>query len=107
MQFADDIARAFIHAARAPFEGADVFNLRGSVVHVSEIVAAIEAVVPDARGTLSFVDAPLSFPEEMDETPLVSALGALPHTPLSEGVAATVETFRRALQDGRLEPRLP
>lgn len=107
MQFAGDVARAFIRSARAPFEGADVFNLRGSVVHVSEVVAAIEAVVPDGRGTLSFVDTPLGFPEEMDETPLVEALGPLPHTSLIDGVAATVETFRQAIRSGRLAPQLP
>jgi UDP-glucuronate 4-epimerase len=107
MQFADDVAKAFIRAARAPFEGAEVFNLRGSVVRVSEVVAAIEAVVPDARGTLSFVDTPLGFPEEMDETPLVGALGPLPRTSLADGVATTIETFRQAIQDGLLAPELP
>jgi UDP-glucuronate 4-epimerase len=107
MQFAEDVANAFIRATRVPLEGAEVFNLRGSVVHVSEVVAAIEAVVPDARGTLSFVDAPLSFPEDMDQTPLLTALGPLPRTPLADGVAATIETFRQAVQDGRLAPTLP
>jgi nucleoside-diphosphate-sugar epimerase len=107
MQFADDVAQAFIRAARVPFDGADVFNLRGSVVHVSEIVAAIEAAVPGMRGQLSFTDVPLGFPEEMDDTPLLSALGPLPRTPLAEGVATTIATFEQVIADGRLAPRLP
>jgi nucleoside-diphosphate-sugar epimerase len=107
MQFADDVARAFIHAARVPFEGADVFNLRGSIVHVREIVAAIEDAVPAMRGRLSFTDVPLGFPEELDAEPLLGVLGQLPHTPLGEGVAATMAIFRQALTDGRLAPRLP
>ncbi len=107
MQFADDVAHAFIRAARVPFEGADVFNLRGSVVHVAEIVAAIEEAAPEMHGQLSFTEAPLGFPEEMDDTPLLSALGPLQRTPLGEGVATSMATFRQAIADGRLAPRLP
>jgi UDP-glucuronate 4-epimerase len=107
MQFADDVARAFIQAARAPFSGADVFNLRGSVVHVREIVEAIEAEVPAMRGKIGFKDERLAFPEELDDTPLISALGPLPRTSLADGVAQTLATFRKAIADGRLAAQLP
>lgn len=107
LQFADDVAKAFIRAARVPFEAADVFNLHGSVVHIREIIAEIEAAAPAMRGQLRFTDVPLGFPEEMDETPLLSVLGPLPHTSLAEGVATTMTAFQRALADGQLAPRLP
>lgn len=107
LQFADDVAKAFIRAARVPFEGADVFNFRGSVVHVREIVEAIEVAAPAMRGQLSFTDMPLGFPEEMDDTPLLSVLGPLPHTSLADGIATTMSTFQQALADGRLAARLP
>lgn len=107
LQFADDVAKAFIRAARVPFEGADVFNFRGSVVHVREIVEAIELAAPAMRGQLSFTDVPLGFPEEMDDTPLLSVLGPLPHTSLTDGIAMTMTTFQQALADGRLAARLP
>lgn len=107
LQFADDVAQAFIRAARTPFDGAEVFNLHGTIVHIGEIVAAIEAAVPSMRGKLSFTDVPLSFPEEMDDTPLLSLLGPLPHTSLAEGIATTIATFQEAIADGRLAPRLP
>ncbi len=106
-QFADDVARDFIRSARVRYEGADVFNLHGSLVHVSDIVAALEAAVPTIRGQLSYAEAPLSFPEEMDDTPLLKTLGLLPHTPLADGITATLTTFREAIADGRLAPRLP
>ena len=77
------------------------------VVHVREVVAAIEAVVLEARGTLSFTETALGLPEEMDETPLLAALGALPHTSLAEGVATTIVIMRQAVQDGRLAPQPP
>jgi nucleoside-diphosphate-sugar epimerase len=107
LQFADDVARAFIRAARAPFEGAEVFNLHGSVAHVRDVLSEIEEAVPEMRGKLSYKEAPLSFPEEMDDTPLIDALGPLPRTSLKDGVAATLATFREAIADGRLEARLP
>ena len=104
MQFADDVARAFIRAAQAPFEGAEVFNLRGSVVSMAEIVAAIEAVEPAMRDQITFEAAGLPFPVEMDDTPATAALGPLPRTPLAEGVARTIEIFKQALAAQRLQP---
>ena len=102
MQYVDDIARTFIQAATVPFEGADVFNLRGSVVHMREIIAAIETVEPTSQGQISFDDKPLPFPFEMDNSPLAAALGPPPYTPLPEGVAATIATFKEAIAAGRL-----
>lgn len=104
LQFADDVAKTFILAARAPFEGAEVFNLRGSVVHMREVVAAIEAVEPANAGQITFEDTPLPFPEEMDDAPLAAVLGPLPFTPLEEAVAATITTFKQAVAEGRLTP---
>lgn len=102
MQFADDVARTFIRAARILFEGADAFNLRGSVVHMREVVAAIEAAEPASRGKISFEDTSLPFPEEADDSPIAGLLGSPPYTPLTEGVAATITIFRKAIASGRI-----
>jgi len=100
--YADDVARAFIAAARAPFEGTDIFNFRGSVAHMREVVAAIEAATPEMRGKITFEEKPLPFPEEMDGAPLARVIGSLPHTPLVEGVAETVKCFRELVAAGRM-----
>jgi UDP-glucuronate 4-epimerase len=102
LQYADDVAQAFIAGVRAPFQGAEVFNLRGSVTHMRDVVAAIEAAAPAARGRITFDDAPLPFPESMDNTHLLQTLGALPVTSLEEATAQTVAVFRQALATGRL-----
>jgi UDP-glucuronate 4-epimerase len=104
-QYTDDVAHAFIRAARAKFDGADVFNLRGAVVHMREIVAAIEAVEPKARGTITFDEKPLPYPEDFDDAPLRAALGPLPNTPLAEGVASSIMLFKRAIAAGQLSPQ--
>ncbi len=100
--YADDVARAFIAAARAPFEGMDIFNFRGSVAHMREVVAAIEAAAPDMRDKITFEDKPLPFPEEMDGAPLARVIGPLPHTPLTEGVAWTINRFRELVAAGEM-----
>ena len=101
-QYADDVARLFIQAARAPLTGAEVYNLRGSVAHMRDIVAAIEAAEPTSRGRITFDDKPLALPEETDDTRLRALLGPLPETPLAEGVVQTVALFKTALAEGRL-----
>lgn len=101
-QYADDIAKIFIQAARTPLAGADVFNIRGSVAHMSELVAAIEAAEPSAKGQITYEEAPLVFPDGQDDQPLRDLLGDLPHTPLADGVAKTIAHFKAALADGRL-----
>ena len=103
-QYADDVAKIFIRAARTPIADAAAFNLRGSVVHMREVVAAIEAAEPASAGQITFEDVPLPFPEEMDDTPLIAALGPLPFTPLKEAVAETIRIFKAAVADGRLDP---
>lgn len=103
-QYADDVAKAFIACARAPFEGAEIFNLRGSVVHMREVIAAIEAAAPEAKGTITFDDKPLALPEEADASPLVALIGALPYTPLEQAVAETITLFRARVADGMLAP---
>jgi UDP-glucuronate 4-epimerase len=101
-QYAEDAARAFVRAARAPLDGARVYNMRGSAVHIREIVAAIEAAEPAARGRITFDDKPLPFPEDLDDTALQAALGPLEATPLEAGIRSTIDAFKQALAEGRL-----
>jgi nucleoside-diphosphate-sugar epimerase len=100
--YASDAARMFIQAARADSSGAAVYNLPGSLVHVREIVAAIEAAEPASRGQITHAEVPLPLAEGVDGAGLRALLGAVPCTPLDEGVAETLVLFRRALADGRL-----
>ncbi len=99
-QYADDVAKAFIACASTPFEGAEIFNLHGSVAHMRELVAEIEAAAPEARGQITFAEPGFPSPEEFDARPLVELIGPLPHTPLREGVAATVALFGARVASG-------
>lgn len=101
-QYADDVARTFIACARAPFQGAEIFNVRGSVAPMSEVVSAIEAAVPAAAGTITHSDNALALPEEFDASPLVALIGELPYTPLRDAVAETVAIFGERVASGQL-----
>jgi UDP-glucuronate 4-epimerase len=101
-QYTEDTARAFIGAARAPYEGAEAFNLGGSVAHMREIVACIEAAAPGSRGQITFDDKPLPFPAEMDGAPLEAVIGPIRHTSLADGIGATIALFQTAIARGRV-----
>lgn len=96
MQFAPDVAAAFIAAARAPFTGAAVLNIPGTTVAIGELVAEIERVVPESVGRIQFEGSPLPFPEALDSSEFNSVVNAPGVTPLGEGVADTVAHFRRS-----------
>ena len=99
-QYADDVAKTFIACARVPFEGVEIFNLHGSVAHMREVIAAIDAAAPESRGQITFTEPGFPSPEEFDAAALTELIGPLPHTPLQEGVAATVALFRERVASG-------
>lgn len=97
MQHAQDVARVLVAAARGEFEGANVFNMGGGC-DMDEIVAAIEAAAPEARGKITHADDRLPFPEEPATSGGIEALlGPMPATPLADGVRQTIEHFRSRL----------
>jgi UDP-glucuronate 4-epimerase len=102
-QYAYDTARAFIQAARANITGAQVYNIGGASISTAEVIAAIEQAQPSAKGQITFDDIPLPFPPEVDNRTLVEAVGSLAFTSLAEGVAETLNIFRRALVEGKIK----
>ena len=94
--YAPDVAAAFVTAARTVNEGASVYNFPGAVAPMSEVVAAIESAVPEVAGRITWVEQPLPFPERLEATGFEANVGAVPHTPLAEGVRATIELLRAA-----------
>ena len=92
--YAPDVGRAFARAAPAARDGAHVANFPGERSSMSDVIAAIEAAAPEAAGTITWIDEQLPFPESLESGLLEQLLGPLPHTPLSEGVARTIERFR-------------
>jgi UDP-glucuronate 4-epimerase len=94
--YAEDVAHALVAMSRSAYEGAAVVNMPGTVAHMRELVAAIEAAAPAAAGRITFDDTPLPLPEELATGGLERAAGPVGVTPLADAVRATVEHFARA-----------
>jgi nucleoside-diphosphate-sugar epimerase len=89
--FAPDVARTFIAAARAEPDGAVTYSMAGDIVSVAEFVR----VCHDVTGTWSIThgDDPLPFPDGLDDTALRERLGLVPHTPLRLAIEEAAEFF--------------
>lgn len=102
-QYAPDVARAFVGAAVADIEGADVHNLLGDTRSVADLVKLIVDVCPEANSLISYEGEPLSFPAAVADDGLKSVIGELTETPLRSAVADTIAHFRTALADRRID----
>jgi nucleoside-diphosphate-sugar epimerase len=86
-QYAPEVAGKFIAGARACAAdgGAPVRNVGGPSEDVTDVIAAIEAALPEAAGTITYRDdVELPLPEDMMAVDPVT-------TPLRDGVAQTVQ----------------
>lgn len=94
MQFVRDVAHAFIAAADAGADGADVHNLPGRRTPIADVVAAIGVE------SIGFDDVVLPFPEETDASTFRALVPDFADTPLDQGVALTITRFRELLEQG-------
>ena len=94
--YAPDVGRAFVLAARAATDGAHVANFPGEPSTMQEVVAAIEAAAPEAAGKITWTATALPFPESLESGILERLVGQLPRTPLADGIRRTLEHFQSA-----------
>ena len=95
LQYAGDIADAFIACARSAVEGSHTFNMRGTVAHMSDVVETIGSIVPSSRGRITFEGPDLGLPEDCEDVALRAAIGPVPRTTLIDALRETVEIYRR------------
>jgi UDP-glucuronate 4-epimerase len=91
LQYAPDVAAAFVAAARGASTGAELRDVGGPATHTEQLIAASEQAAPGAQ--ISFDPVELPFPAETGD-------GAAPATPLDAGVADAVARFRDLLARG-------
>jgi nucleoside-diphosphate-sugar epimerase len=105
MQLGHDVARAFVAASDSGFGGATVVNLPTPPTDMASVVTAIEAVLPNMTGSITFDTKPLPLPAApaLDNTEAV--LGDLAETPLADGVEETIRHFQRLLDKGLITPQ--
>jgi len=103
MQFVDDTAKIFIACAESQKAGSRVYNIRGSVVTVEEVISSIEQVYPKARGLIRCTSNRLGIAANLSEEGLKGEIGKVPSTVLREGIEETIAVFERLKQEARLD----
>ena len=103
LQYARDVATTFIECALLDRPMARAFNLRGQVVEMTQFLSEIETLLPAAKGLLQLAGGPIPVACDLDDSELRSLLGAVPDTPLPEGIGETLEIFARLSAAGKLD----
>lgn len=103
MLFVDDTAKIFIECVESSKTGSRVYNIRGEVVMVEDVIRTIEEVVPSARGLISCKSQRIGIASNFSEQGLKDELGKVPATSLKQGIEKTVEIFTRLKDQNRLD----
>ncbi len=103
MQFVDDTAKTFIACAESRKTGARVYNIRGAVVSVEEVIGILEQVYPSARGLIRSTINRLGIAANLSEEGLKSEIGRVPTTSLQRGIEETIAIFERLKSEDRLD----
>ena len=107
LQYARDVARAFIAASLSGYQGASVHNLPGTTTSISELIETIAAVAPESAGTIAFTGTSLPFPDETDANSFATLVAEFEVTPLADGIAETITRFRDLLARDILAAPVP
>lgn len=103
LQYVGDVASTFLRALTAPFQGAEAFNVRGTVAPIEEFVERLREVAPEAAELVRHGDRQLPIAPDLDDSRLQERLGPLPVTPLKEGIAETYRRFVGLREEKRLD----
>lgn len=99
-QYAQDVARLFIRAARCPTTQARALNVGGVTISMAEWIAVIEEVDPAVRGLITYEDLELPFVSRVDASGVERLLGPVPMTALRDGIQQSIAMFRDLLDRG-------
>jgi nucleoside-diphosphate-sugar epimerase len=103
MQFAEDVAGAFVRCLETPYKGAKAYNLRGDRLDMPAFRKVLAEADPAAAKLVTCGDRQIAVAYDLDDAALRKDVGAVPHTRLSDGVRRTLEHFRQLQRERRLD----
>lgn len=95
LQHASDVARAFIQAVLHPRPGSAIYNLRGTVATVDDIIRTIEATT-GTRDLVTHAGAPLPIAADLSDQAFQRDHGPFTYMALEDGFRRTLEVWRAA-----------
>ena len=102
VEYAEDVANSFIACALKAPKGAPVYNMRGEVLEVDDMIAVIEQIFPSSRGAITCVKQRNIMANDVSDEGLQSLIGAFDPLRYREGARLTAELYRSLLEQGRL-----
>jgi nucleoside-diphosphate-sugar epimerase len=106
LQYAQDIAKVYIQAAKADIQGYRSYNIGGYTVTTEDVIAELIKQVPAMEGRISFEDKVLPFPPKVDNAPLEELLGKLEFKTLEDGIRESIDLFIEADRRGLLNKEM-
>lgn len=95
LNYAPDVAAAFVEAARQSSSGAHVLTLPGPIIDVDDYVASLVNVLPRAADLISVDGSPLPFPDGARPDPSFNRLG-IGVTSLADSIRETAQILTTA-----------
>lgn len=95
LHHASDVAKQFVQLALRPQAKGKVYNVRGAVVSMQEVVNTIEAVT-GTDGLVTFRDTPLPIAANLSDELLQRDYGPLSFMTLEQGFRETLQVYRYA-----------
>lgn len=103
LQYAADVAEAFVLAALTKPKQAKTYNLPGHVMSVLEAVQTINQLVPDSSKLITWDENPLPVAHTLDYSAFESEIHPLSITSVTRGFAETLEFFEKLNEKGLLQ----
>ncbi|MEZ5367169.1 MAG: NAD(P)-dependent oxidoreductase [Bryobacterales bacterium] len=102
LQYARDVAAAFVLCALDSRQVGKTFNLRGDVIEMADFIRTLEDLLPQSKGLIQLSGGPIPVACDLDDAELRRFLPALPRTSIAQGIEQTLADFRRLQKEGRL-----
>jgi nucleoside-diphosphate-sugar epimerase len=102
MEYVEDVASSFVACALKAPEGAPVFNMRGEVLRVDDMIAIIENILPRSKGKITFAGQANRMANDVSDAGLQELIGPFHPLRFEEGAKRTASLFRTLFNEGRL-----
>ena len=106
LQYVEDVAESFVRCLLSPVEGAHVFNLRGTVIAMEELIALLDHLHPGAAALITAKGPQVPVAYRMNDSRLRDLVPGIPCTPLEAGIRRTLDLFGGLKRRGILSPQL-
>lgn len=93
LHHASDVAKAFILTALTPQPGGNIYNLRGAVLAMREVVSVIEKVT-NTSGLITFDEQPLPIAANLSDEAFQRVYGPFHYLSLEEGMTETLRLYQ-------------